>query len=66
MVAGAVFGMEPSDKSQNDLAESLIDCMGLESAIHVCQVNGWDGVLAILLRRSKGGLAAERYTKSRR
>ena len=46
--------MEPSYKSQNDLAESLIDCMGLESAIHVCQVNGWDGVLAILRQRSEG------------
>ena len=57
MVARAVSQLEPSDKSQNDLAESLIDCMGLESAIHVCQVNGWDGVLTILLRRSEGGPA---------
>ncbi len=31
------------------LAAALIDCLGLEDAIHACQANGWDGVLDHLL-----------------
>lgn len=30
------------------LALSLINCMGRESAIHVCRINGWDGVLEVI------------------
>ncbi len=39
---------EPDMDSQQALAQSLIDCMGRESAIHICKVNGWIGVLQIL------------------
>ena len=35
--------------TQQGLADSLVECMGRESAIHVCQVNGWQGVLKLLL-----------------
>ena len=31
--------------SQDELASSLVKCMGRESAIHVCKLNGWTGVL---------------------
>jgi hypothetical protein len=34
---------------QEELAESLVRCMGRDSAIHVCRINGWAGVLTILL-----------------
>lgn len=37
------------DTEQRGLADSLVECMGRDSAIHVCQVNGWDGVLKLLL-----------------
>lgn len=30
------------------LAVSLINCMGRESAIHVCRINGWAGVLEVI------------------
>lgn len=32
-----------------ELAESLVRCMGRESAIHVCKMNGWAGVLDVIL-----------------
>jgi hypothetical protein len=35
--------------AQEELAESLLRCMGRDSAIHVCKMNGWAGVLDILL-----------------
>lgn len=39
---------------QEELADSLIRCMGRDSAIHVCRINGWAGVLAILLDNGEG------------
>ncbi len=36
---------------QEELADSLVQCMGRESAIHVCLINGWKGVLDIIQRR---------------
>ena len=45
---------ETADAEQRGLADSLIECMGRESAIHVCQVNGWDGVLKLLLHDKAG------------
>ncbi len=38
---------------QEQLAHSLVDCMGWENAVHACQENTWDGVLDILLRQTK-------------
>ena len=34
---------------QRRLAESLISSMGPDEAIHWCHVNGWEGVLRVLL-----------------
>ena len=34
---------------QRELAESLIRCMGVEPAVHVCRANGWSGVLEKVL-----------------
>ncbi len=32
------------------LADSLIECLGVDGAIHACQENVWDGVLDLVLR----------------
>lgn len=36
---------------QEQLALSLLDCLGWEEAVHACQENTWDGVLAVLLQQ---------------
>ena len=42
----------PDSDQQQQLAEQLIACLGRDSAIHVCQVNGWDGILEAILRQN--------------
>ena len=37
---------------QQRLAQQLIACLGRDSAMHVCKVNGWAGVLDAILRDS--------------
>ena len=37
-----------------ELAMSLVRCMGRESAIHVCKLNGWAGVLDMILSEDDG------------
>ena len=49
MVARQAVQPQPQADPQQELANSLIQCMGRDSAIHVCQVNGWSGVLEVLL-----------------
>jgi hypothetical protein len=34
---------------QQELAISLIGCMGVERALRACQANGWEGVLEKVL-----------------
>jgi hypothetical protein len=36
---------------QEQLARSLVACLGWEEAVHACQANTWDGVLDILLQK---------------
>ena len=38
----------PFPNPQQALAEQLLNCLGRDAAVHVCQMNGWDGVLHIL------------------
>ncbi len=38
---------------QEQLADSLLDCLGREGAIHACQANAWDGVLDCLLPKDQ-------------
>lgn len=40
---------------QEQLALSLLDCLGWEQAVHACQENTWDGVLAVLLQQQNKG-----------
>ena len=40
---------ESDENQQQRLAQQLVDCLGRESAIHVCQVNGWDGILEAIV-----------------
>ena len=35
---------------QEQLARSLVACLGWENAVRACQANTWDGVLDVLLR----------------
>jgi hypothetical protein len=35
---------------QEMLADSLIEYLGVDGAIHACQANIWDGVLDVVLR----------------
>ena len=50
----------PDRTQQQRLARQLVACLGRESAIHVCQVNGWDGILeAILSADAENAEAAE-------
>ena len=39
---------------QQRLAEQLIACLGRDSAIHVCKVNGWAGILDAIMRERAG------------
>jgi hypothetical protein len=42
------------------LARQLIACLGRESAIHVCKVNGWAGIHdAVLCEDAEAAAAAE-------
>ncbi len=47
-------GGGPNGRSHQEiLAESLIQSLGTEGAIHACRANSWDGVLRYVL--SLGG-----------
>ena len=46
----------PEANQQQRLAQQLIACLGRDSALHVCKVNGWAGVLDAILH--DGGTAA--------
>ena len=50
----------PDSNQQQKLAQQLIACLGRDSAIHVCKVNGWAGILdAILSEDPEDAEAAE-------
>ena len=36
---------------QEQLALSLLNCLGWEEAVHACRANTWDGVLAVLMQK---------------
>jgi hypothetical protein len=40
----------PDTNQQQRLAQQLIACLGRDSAIHVCKVNSWVGILEVILR----------------
>jgi len=48
-IQAQVAAAESSRSAPEELAESLIRCMGRDSAIHVCKLNGWAGVLDVIL-----------------
>lgn len=45
--------MQQHRSAQAKLAETLIESLGFDGAIHACQANGWDGVLAVLLGQGR-------------
>ena len=48
----------PPNACQLALARELVACLGRESAIHACKVNGWEGVLDVLLAEAPCGTAS--------
>ena len=36
-------------KHQEKLADSLIECLGVEGAIRACRANLWDGIVGLVL-----------------
>lgn len=44
----------PVGTQQERLAQQLVACLGRESAIHVCKVNGWAGILAAIVGDGDG------------
>lgn len=48
-------GVDANDtrNNQEQLAASLIDCLGVDGAIYACQANAWDGVLRYVLPHRK-------------
>ena len=39
--------------NQEQLAASLVDCLGVDGAIYACQANAWEGVLRFVLPHRK-------------
>ena len=52
-MASARIDGSDEENAQVCLARNLVDCMGRESAIHVCKVNGWIGVLEVLTEQQR-------------
>ncbi len=44
----------PGSTQQQLLAQQLVACLGRDSAIHVCRVNGWAGILAAIVSAHEG------------
>ena len=44
----------PDSNQQQRLAQQLVACLGRDSAIHVCRVNGWAGILAAIAGANDG------------
>ena len=48
----------PDTNQQQKLAQQLLACLGRDSAIHVCKVNGWVGILEVILREDVEAIEA--------
>ena len=48
----------PDSNQQQRLAQQLVACLGRDSAIHVCKVNGWVGILEVILREDVEAIEA--------
>lgn len=46
--------VQASHSDQQQLANELVACLGLDGAIHVCKVNGWAGVLELIQSQHPG------------
>jgi hypothetical protein len=45
MATSNAHAAEAPNNSQQKLASQLVECLGRDGAIHVCKVNGWNGIL---------------------
>ncbi len=53
MTSAPETGDDVPRNNQERLAASLIDCLGRDSAIHVCKLNGWRGVLDVIIHQGQ-------------
>ena len=57
MATSNAHAAEAPNNSQHQLASQLVECLGRDGAIHVCRVNGWNGILDAIVAGEDGGLA---------
>ena len=48
---------EAPNNSQQRLASQLVECLGRDGAMHVCKVNGWNGILDAIVAGEVSGPA---------
>ncbi len=46
---------EAPNSSQQQLASELVECLGRDGAVHVCKVNGWNGILDAIVAGEDDG-----------
>ncbi len=61
MNAGSEKGGHAPNNSRQQLAHELVACLGRESAIHVCKVNGWQDILDLLETEAETDPAASAH-----
>ncbi len=57
MATSNAHAAEAPNNSQQKLASQLVECLGRDDAIHVCKVNGWNGILDAIVAGEDGGPA---------
>ena len=57
MATSDAHAAEAPNNSQQQLAFQLVECLGRDGAIHVCKVNGWNGILDAIVAGEDGGPA---------
>ena len=52
--------MTTNNKYQRDLAQALVQSLGVEQAIEICRRNQWDGVLELIDKKVGNESLAQR------
>jgi hypothetical protein len=54
MATSNAHAAEAPYNCQQKLASQLVECLGHDGAIHVCKVNGWNGILDAIVAAEDG------------
>ncbi len=57
MATSDAHAAEVPNNNQQQLASQLVECLGRDGAIHVCKVNGWNGILDAIVAGEGDGPA---------